>query len=380
MSPILHHRITRAESRSAATIVRTTTFPAQNPAVPENGPWFPALNRAGDEPPSARETQPFLASSNQPTLPESEILEPSFLRPNVSVQRRTPDRAQRRRSVGRSNGLVAALRTIPRSGPKPLLCCWLVPDALLPQAVPAIDLTDDAIVALRCAHRPREGTVLRLAETSRLDLSLVLHRRMPEDVVIVVADITFVIDRVNAGRYSEISIDYEKATDAFQVETTCWLSELTNDDLGFLGARELVEFLPEVAAEQTTRGRVLLADSDDAILEYVGALLEGVGFDLTTANGPAEAEATLQAGVFSLVLVDLMTDRAAGLEALARMRATDESVPIVLFTSDRRAFDLASADERIRVSGWLPKPFELDNLAPLLVSLVLGGLQKLSVP
>jgi len=215
--------------------------------------------------------------------------------------------------------------------------------------------------------------VLRLAETSRLALSLVLHRRMPEDIVIVVADITFVMDRVNAGRANQISIDYVEATDAFQVETTCRLSELTNDDLGFLGARELVEFLPEVAAEQTSRGRVLLADSDDAILEYVRSLLEGVGFDLTTAKGHAEAEATLQAGVFSLVLVDLMTDRAAGLEALARMRVTDASVPIVLFTSDRRAFDLASADERIRVSGWLPKPFELEtDLAPLLVSLVVG--------
>ena len=77
--------------------------------------------------------------------------------------------------------------------------------------------------------------------------------------------------------------------------------------------------------------------------------------------------------MFSLVLVDLMTDRAAGLEALARMRVTDASVPIVLFTSDRRAFDLASADERIRVSGWLPKPFELEtDLAPLLVRLVVG--------
>ena len=49
--------------------------PARILAVPE---CEQVLNGAADELPSARETQPFLANSNQPTLPKSEILEPSF--------------------------------------------------------------------------------------------------------------------------------------------------------------------------------------------------------------------------------------------------------------------------------------------------------------
>jgi len=53
--------------------------PLRKLAVPANGQWLPVLHRGGDEPPSAKETQPFLATSNQPFLTESEILEPSFL-------------------------------------------------------------------------------------------------------------------------------------------------------------------------------------------------------------------------------------------------------------------------------------------------------------
>jgi hypothetical protein len=52
---------------------------ARKPAVPENGESDQVLGGAADELPSARETQPFLATSNQPPLPESEILDPSFL-------------------------------------------------------------------------------------------------------------------------------------------------------------------------------------------------------------------------------------------------------------------------------------------------------------
>ena len=60
---------------------KTTATPrsAREPAVSENGDCDQVLDGAADELPSARETQPFLASSNQPTLPGSEILEPSFL-------------------------------------------------------------------------------------------------------------------------------------------------------------------------------------------------------------------------------------------------------------------------------------------------------------
>ncbi len=49
------------------------------------------------------------------------------------------------------------------------------------------------------------------------------------------------------------------------------------------------------------------------------------------------------------------------------MREISASVPVVLFTSDRHVFESAAADQRIRASGWLPKPFDLTQLAQLLL-------------
>ena len=49
---------------------RTIMLPSRRLAVPENRQWLPVLNSTAEEPKNSRETQPFLATSNQPIPPK----------------------------------------------------------------------------------------------------------------------------------------------------------------------------------------------------------------------------------------------------------------------------------------------------------------------
>src|SRR5262245_48974569 len=95
------------------------------------------------------------------------------------------------------------------------------------------------------------------------------------------------------------------------------LSDLSDKDIARLTASQILELGIELRP-----GRVLLADDDADIREYVGTLLETLGITVTCATNPDQAEQVLRDGMFDLVLVDFVkhpTEAVLMLERLHRV-------------------------------------------------------------
>jgi DNA-binding response OmpR family regulator len=101
--------------------------------------------------------------------------------------------------------------------------------------------------------------------------------------------------------------------------------------------------------------RVLLIDDDRRLHELLTAYLEQNGFTVTGAPDGRRGLSELEAGVFDIVVLDLMMPGVDGLEVCRRIR-NKSNVPIVMLT--------AKGDETDRVVGlelgaddYIAKPF-----------------------
>jgi two-component system, NtrC family, response regulator AtoC len=107
--------------------------------------------------------------------------------------------------------------------------------------------------------------------------------------------------------------------------------------------------------------RVLVVD-DDASLRYtLDAVLSDAGLTVETCDGGASAIAAFEARGADVVLTDLAMADVDGMEVLARLRAQDPSVPVLMLT--------AHGSERVAVAAmkagaydYIPKPFDPDEL------------------
>lgn len=147
------------------------------------------------------------------------------------------------------------------------------------------------------------------------------------------------------------------------------LSELSDKELGRLGARQILGL-----GIKLRPARVLLADADAAVREYVGAMLESLGMEVIYATTPDEAEQALHAGEVALALVDFVEDPDDSLGLFDDLLNIDDEAEtgIFLFTANKKAvttiagmYDPQPALNQI----WLPKPFDLEkDFIPVLAS------------
>lgn len=85
-------------------------------------------------------------------------------------------------------------------------------------------------------------------------------------------------------------------------------------------------------------GRILIADDQADVLEALRMLLKSEGVEIETAHSPAGILAALEAREFDVILMDLnytrdTTSGQEGLDLLARIRAADSTVPVVVMTA-----------------------------------------------
>ena len=84
--------------------------------------------------------------------------------------------------------------------------------------------------------------------------------------------------------------------------------------------------------------RVLVADDDGDVLHALRLLLKGEGYEVETATSPAGVAAAVESGDFDVALVDLnyardTTSGREGVELVARLRAHDPTLPVVVMTA-----------------------------------------------
>ncbi len=114
------------------------------------------------------------------------------------------------------------------------------------------------------------------------------------------------------------------------------------------------------------RGRVLLVDDEDLILQTIGAALKALGLEVLTARDGLEAlERFREAPRPDLVLMDLTMPRMDGREAFQAMHDLDPSVPVVLssgFTEQDSIQTLSGHNP----AAFIQKPYQIKVLRQLL--------------
>jgi len=113
----------------------------------------------------------------------------------------------------------------------------------------------------------------------------------------------------------------------------------------------------------------VLVVEDDALLgDAIQAGLRQHGFVADWVRDGAAADRAIEDGAFAAVVLDLGLPRRSGLEVLARLRAREDAVPVLILTArdtveDRIGGLDAGADD------YLVKPFDLGELAARLRAL-----------
>ena len=123
---------------------------------------------------------------------------------------------------------------------------------------------------------------------------------------------------------------------------------------------------PEPRAD-ILRGRVLVVDDEDLILESTGAVLSAMGFEVLTARDGLEALALVEAhrGALDLVLMDMTMPRMDGREAFLAMRRLDPNLPVIL-SSGFTEQDSLQAFGGESPAAFIQKPYQLKELRRLI--------------
>ncbi len=137
------------------------------------------------------------------------------------------------------------------------------------------------------------------------------------------------------------------------------------------GERRAGLYLPELDTVSSTRlplstvsgrGTALVVDNDAKVRFAASVLMNRLGFEtIEASNGPSAIEMYERyPGRFDVVLLDVHLPGLDGFQVLARLRALDPEVQVVLCTSYDRDVTLTLVPGRV---GYLQKPFTEQDLA-----------------
>ena len=138
--------------------------------------------------------------------------------------------------------------------------------------------------------------------------------------------------------------------------------------------KTLINF--EITSEQQPTGkdymakRLLVVDDEPNLLRAVAAILQGEGFDVTTARNGREALFLIAQNLPDLIVSDIRMPVMDGYTLARRLRTTPQSAitPIVFLTAKGETEDRIEGF-RAGVDAYLTKPFEPDELVAVIRSI-----------
>ncbi len=104
-------------------------------------------------------------------------------------------------------------------------------------------------------------------------------------------------------------------------------------------------------------GKILIIDDEALLRKTLTRILQQAGFEATSAESGEQGLAFLERNVFDLVFMDVRMPGLAGLDVLERIRSSNPTLPVILFTAQP---DINSAVEALRrgASDYLLKPLK----------------------
>jgi PAS domain S-box-containing protein len=170
---------------------------------------------------------------------------------------------------------------------------------------------------------------------------------------------------VPAGHAAAVSA----TADPFVQEALRWLPG-TAQDGGGTGARPMHEEItpgndtdPSAQASSAQPARVLVADDNADMREYLARLLRSAGYLVTTVTDGQAALDAVRASAPDLVISDVMMPRLDGLGLVAALRADARTAAVPVFLLSARAGQEASIEGlRAGADDYLVKPFSAAEL------------------
>lgn len=133
-----------------------------------------------------------------------------------------------------------------------------------------------------------------------------------------------------------------------------------------------------MAANDPAPHRILVADDQADVLEALRLLLKAEGYQIETVKSPAAVMKAVEARDFSLAIIDLnytrdTTSGQEGLDLLAKLQASDPTLPVVVMTA-WASVEIAVEAMRRGAKDFITKPWE----NPRLVSIVKNQIELAS--
>jgi two-component system response regulator (stage 0 sporulation protein F) len=106
-----------------------------------------------------------------------------------------------------------------------------------------------------------------------------------------------------------------------------------------------------------SRGRILIVDDEQTVLEVLSEYFTTQGYTTRTASGGAEALAAVERERPDLVLLDVRMPGLDGVEVLRRLRQADQRLAVIMVTANE---DLALAKETLKIGAfdYVAKPYD----------------------
>lgn len=109
------------------------------------------------------------------------------------------------------------------------------------------------------------------------------------------------------------------------------------------------------------KGRILIADNDEAVLESIGDQLESAGYRAALVSDAASMRQALEEAAFDMVIVDIRFGGAECIEIIESLKRKSPNVP-VLVISEFTATELNSEAIKAGAFDLLNKPFTFKQL------------------
>jgi len=108
------------------------------------------------------------------------------------------------------------------------------------------------------------------------------------------------------------------------------------------------------------RFKILIADDDERILNFLSVRLKSAGYDVLTAGNGLQAIEQARAKSPDMIILDLLMPQMDGLETMRELR-NFSSTPVIILTA-RGEDDEKIRGLRLGADDYLAKPFNPDEL------------------
>ncbi len=114
--------------------------------------------------------------------------------------------------------------------------------------------------------------------------------------------------------------------------------------------------------------KILIVDDSPTVLQIISFALRGVGYEVITApNGEEGLRKAIEERP-DLVLLDIMMPGLNGYEVVRKLRQVSQ-VPVIMVTAKEEKY-LGGLFSLERISGWVEKPFESEQLLKKVVEVI----------